>query len=547
MHAFTPRGRGWERSWGVFTPLYSLHSEQSWGAGDFRDLQAFNEWARELGANFVGTLPLLPVFMDENYEISPYSPVSRLFWNEFYLHLPQIPELAISAEARGLIESVEVSTEIDSLRAASLVDYRRQMALKRRVLEILARSFFASDSDRRSVFNKYLTRNSRLEDYATFRAIGEQLKRPWSEWPQHLQAGDLSGTACCQQSKLYHMYVQWLAEEQIQTAAKPEGVGGLYLDLPLGVHRDGYDVWRERESFAIGVAGGCPPDIVFPDGQNWGFVPLHPEGVRNTAYRYVRAYLQHQLRLAKILRIDHMPSFHRVFWIPPGRPASEGVYVRYHADELYALFCLESHRHRTMLVGEDLGTVPPEVPAAMARHSFHRMHVVQYELQPEAEAALPDPPAASIAMLNTHDMPPFAGFWHDCDLEERHQAGLLPADQLDDEHVARSQLRKSLHQYLESRGLVSADAGVKDIMLACMAHLRDGPARMFLLNLEDLWQETRSQNIPSTSGENSNWRRKCRLTFEELSADREIREMLNEVRKGFDSRSDGGNGANGDK
>src|SRR5205085_1675658 len=151
--------------------------------------------------------------------------------------------------------------------------------------------------------------------------------------------------------------------------------------------------------------------IVFPEGQNWGFVPLHPENIRTQGYRYVREFLRHQMKYAKILRIDHVASLHRVFWIPPGSDADDGVYVRYPAEELYGVFALESYRHQTILVGEDLGTVPPEVPRAMTRHNFHRMYVMQYELQPDPGAALPDPPAMAIASINTHDMPPFGGFW----------------------------------------------------------------------------------------------------------------------------------------
>src|SRR5262249_19677229 len=190
-----------------------------------------------------------------------------------------------------------------------------------------------------------------------------------------------------------------LADEQLSRLASSarEAGPGLYLDLPLGVHGHGYDVWRERPSFAVGASGGCPPDLVFPRGQDWGFPPLHPEGIRADGYSYVCAYLRHQMKSAGVLRIDHMPVFHRLYWVPAGMEASDGVYVRYPAEELYALFSLESHRHRTALVGEDLGTVPPEVPESMARHGVHRMYVLQYAARPEAEAALPPPPEESVA------------------------------------------------------------------------------------------------------------------------------------------------------
>jgi len=331
------------------------------------------------------------------------------------------------------------------------------------------------------------------------------------------------------------MYVQWLADEQLQSIADGNGGAGLYMDLPLGVNSNGYDVWRERQSFAVGVTGGCPPDIVFPNGQNWGFVPLHPEGIRNDHYRYVIDYLRHQVKKAKVLRIDHMPSFHRVFWIPPGGDASDGVYVRYHAEELYAIFCLESTRHQTMLVGEDLGTVPPEVPVSMARHNFHRMYVVQYELKPDGTSALPEPPASSIASVNTHDMPPFAGFWQGRDIDERCNSGLLARESLDDEYRGRDKLRMALRHFLNAEALPDDGLDAADVYRACLAELRDSPARMLMINLEDLWQETQSQNIPSTSGESLNWRRKARLAIEEFCREEAIRVLLQEVKQGFSS------------
>jgi 4-alpha-glucanotransferase len=531
--AFAPTGNGWERSWGVFLPLHALNSRQSLGAGEFGDLGSLCEWAGSLGASFVGTLPLLAAFLDEPFEISPYSPVSRLFWNEFYLNISQVPELRVAPRARERLESIGLRKSVNAMRSNSLVDYRRLMELKRPILEELAKTFFSSDSNRRTEFESFASQRPRLDDYAIFRAIGERLRTPWPQWDGRLRECAIAPSDYSHEAKRYHMYVQWLAHTQLQVARNQESGAGLYMDLPLGVNSYGYDVWRERYSFAVGVTGGCPPDIVFPGGQNWGFVPLHPEGIRNDHYRYVKDYLRHLLSMAKILRIDHMQSFHRVFWIPPGRPASEGAFVRYHAEEMYAVFSLESHRHKTMLVGEDLGTVPPEVPTSMYRHNFHRMYVTQYELKPDPGAPLPVPPAASLAMVNTHDMAPFAGFWQDFDLEERRQAGLLAADKLDHERTARSQLRTNLSRYLEAAGLILPDADVSDILRACLINLRDSPARMLLLNLEDLWQETHSQNIPSTSDDSSNWRRKARFTFEEFSTDAHVLELLREVGKGF--------------
>ncbi|MFO0788220.1 MAG: 4-alpha-glucanotransferase [Pirellulales bacterium] len=526
MRAYSPRGGGWQRSWGAFLPLYALESQQSWGAGDFRDLREQREWLQELGGQIVGTLPLLAAFLDEPFEISPYSPVSRLFWNEFFLNIPEVVGFSHDAEVRRVVETAEFRSELETARTERLVDYRRIAKLKRQALEKLAAKFFASRSTERTAFDSFVAAHPSLEDYAAFRALGERFRKPWSEWPNRLREGEMAGAEVDAAALRYHMFAQWQADEQIRRAANREGGSGLYLDMPLGVNASGYDVWRERSLFGVGATGGCPPDIMFPNGQNWGFVPLHPENIRRDGYRYIRQFLRHQMRYANVLRIDHMPSFHRVFWIPPGVSAKDGVYVRYPAEELYAVYALESHRHQTMIVGEDLGTVPPEVPVAMAKHNFHRMYVVQYEIQPDRNAALPEPPANSIASLNTHDMPPFAGFWNGNDIGERAHAGLLSPGECEIQERDRETIRAALIGFFKSLGYAVHGTPATAVLNACVEYLRDRASRMVLVNLEDLWQETLPQNIPSTDGENANWRRKARLTAEQFRNDPEIRRRL---------------------
>src|SRR6266851_3296839 len=170
LRAYEPGGRSKGCDWGVFLPLYALHSERSWGAGDFSNLEALTEWVTKLGGGMVATLPLLAAFLDEPFEPGPYSPASRLFWNEFYLDVFRIPELRHCPRTRALLQTPEFSKEVSELQAAPLVDYRRQMALKRRVLEELARSFFAKPSERSDSLRDFVAAHPHAEDYARFRA-----------------------------------------------------------------------------------------------------------------------------------------------------------------------------------------------------------------------------------------------------------------------------------------------------------------------------------------------------------------------------------------
>ncbi len=517
-----------ERTWGVFLPLYALRTERGGGAGDFTDLGRLLDWVHGLGGGVVGTLPLTAAFLDEPLECSPYSPASRLFWNEFYLDVEALPELAECPEARALLADADFARETAALRALPHVEYRREMARKRRVLAELARSFFRSDSVRRGEFERWRAARPEAEAYARFRAVGERLRRPWPEWPAPLRDGTIGPGDFDEAARDYHLYAQWAAEGQMQAlAARARRAGpGLYLDLPLGVSGHGYDVWREREAFAVEASGGCPPDTVFPAGQDWGFPPLHPDGIRARGYRYVLAYLRQQLKYAGILRIDHMPVFHRLWWVPRGASARDGVYVRYPAEELYALFSLESHRHKAMLVGEDLGTVPPEVPESMARHNVHRMYVIQYALTPDPKAALPPVPADSVASVNNHDMPPFAAYWSGADIGRRQQLGLLGGLDPDKEREQRAALLDALVAFLRRAGRLDEADDSESVLRACLAHLAASGPRVTLVSLEDLWGETEPQNTPSTGEECANWRRKARYSLEEFGRLPAVVELL---------------------
>jgi 4-alpha-glucanotransferase len=236
-----------------------------------------------------------------------------------------------------------------------------------------------------------------------------------------------------------------------------------YLDLPLGVHPHSYDIWRERGAFVLDASGGAPPDAVFTGGQDWGFPPLHPEAIRQQRYRYYIATLRHQLRHTDLLRIDHVMGLHRLYWIPNGLAPRDGVYVRYPSNELYAILSLESHRHRTPIVGENLGTVPTYVNSTMARHSLHRMYVAQYELVGSVRKTLRAVPRDAVASLNTHDIAPFAAFWEGLDIDDRLDLGLLNPVGARIERKNRRALKNVLESFLQRLGWLKPSQGLLEI------------------------------------------------------------------------------------
>lgn len=472
--------------WGVFAPTYALHSRTE----GFSEWRRFMDWLHPLGARVLATLPLLASFMDEPVcEPSPYSPASRLFWNEFYVDA-KLP-------ASG----------------STLVDYANIARAKRAVLEREAAAFFRSGAS--AQFERYRANQPQLDDYAAFRAACDKQRSSWQTWPQRMRNGDLRPGDYDQRAKDYYVYAQWRAQEQMDDLLRDCRAKRMqfYLDLPLGVHPYGYDVWRERNSFAMNVSAGAPPDACFTKGQDWGFSPLHPQRIRETYYRYVIEFLRFQMRHTGMLRIDHVMGLHRLYWIPKGWPASEGAYVQYPAEELYAILSLESHRNKTMLVGENLGTVPPEVNAAMARHHLRETYVLQYELRPK----LRPPPRRSVASLNTHDMPSFEAFLRGVDIDDRFDLGLIKKANLPREHRERKRLVAALQRLLKTKCNLLEEA---------LRWLAKSDAEVVLVNIEDLWRETLPQNVPGTSCERPNWQRKLRYSLDQIKRDPEVRRLL---------------------
>ena len=501
VYRFLATGR--PRAWGAFLPLYALHSGRSWGVGDLSDLGELIDWVAGMGGAAVGTLPLLATFLDEP---SPYAPVSRLFWNELYVDPTGVPEFGTCLPARDLLSSTAMQRELSDLRAAPGLDYRRLMALKRRSLAEMARSLWARPSRRLDELQAWAAADAARSDYARFRAAGDE------------------------EARRYHLYVQWLAAEQIAGVSRRAADLGarLYLDLPLGVHPRSFDVWRWPHLFAQGASAGAPPDTFFTRGQSWGCPPLRPEASRVEGHRYFIACLRHHLQVAGLLRLDHVMGLHRLFWVPEGREARDGVYVRYPAEELYAILCLESHRHRAGIVGENLGTVPRHVDTALRRHGIQRMYVLQYEATEDGARPLRTVPRDAVASLNTHDMPPFASFWGGLDIEDRHSLGLLDAQAAAQERDARRRLREALGRYLGGQTGVDDD----DTMAAlrsCLAWLAGSNSPLVLVNLEDLWLETQPQNVPGTTAERPNWLRRARYRLEEMRQMPEVIEALRQV------------------
>ncbi len=467
--------------WGLFFPLYALSSNENWGTGNFTDLEHVARWTRDQGGAFVGTLPLLPTFLDESYDQSPYRPISQRFWNEFYLDVGHL----LREEKDAPPMSRQFERELAELRQSPRVNYRRSMTLFRKILEPMA------SRHQSRCFHDWLTEHPDVHDYARFRALSETRRSSWRIWPEDPVTDDLRSLSA---KMRYHEFVQWKADCALKEFSDQERRlgGGLYLDLPIGVHPDGYDAWRERDLFVHSASVGAPPDAFFPGGQNWGFEPIHPDRLRSQGYQYFIQSLRHQLRYAKILRLDHVMGFYRRFWIPKSLSVADGLYVRYPAEEFYAIIDLEASRSGTIIVGENLGLVPKPVDAAIKRHHYLGTWIVPTATTP--------PPDNTMSLLSTHDMPPWARFWQD----------------------ASDSQRQILRAWLGVRGLQCTPKQILPLLLNRMAQSK---SPLVMVNLEDLYGETLPINVPGSDSE-TNWSRKIRRVWEDLSDDPEIHALL---------------------
>jgi 4-alpha-glucanotransferase len=505
-----------QRTWGAFLPLYAFGSGAD-DVADYGDLQRAACWIDGLGGSFIGTLPLLATLLDEPFAFSPYSPASRLFWNDLFIDLKRVPGLA-----------PEIAVSGSEHERAPFVDYRRLAADKRAALMPAANRFFDAGGEHDAGFREYLDRAPHAYDYARFRAACDRFRGAWMDWPEPLRSGVIRDADVDARDTHYHLFAAWLADEQLARISHDtaHSTAQLYLDLPIGVNPVGYDAWRERDLFANSAAAGAPPDAFFEKGQNWGFRPLIPDALRRTGYSYVIETLRHHMHCAHILRIDHVMSLNRLYWVPDGLEATQGVYVRYPHDELFAIVTLESTRHGTIVVGEDLGTVPDEVRTAMRDHGIYRTCVMQFELAPDRDPPLASLPENAVASLNTHDLPPFNAFWKGLDILDRQHLGAIDEQQASAELAWRQRLRDFLGARLglptDSHGQPDAAAALR----ALCAHIAQTPARMMLVNIEDLWLETLPQNVPGTSFERPNWSRRARFGLDHVMRDANIAALL---------------------
>lgn len=542
------------RIWGPTAQLYALRSEHNWGIGDFGDLGKLVELAAQMGASIIGLNPLHALFPHNPAHASPYSPSSRLRLNVLYLEVEAIEEFRECEAAQRRVRSADFQARLARLREAPLVDYPGVAAAKFEILELLYTQFrehhLGSGSPRDAAFRDFrATGGQALRLHATYEALQRHFHSAdaavwgWPMWPEphrdHASPAVANFAAEHLERIEYYEYLQWQADRQLaQASERCRALGlavGLYLDLAVSVDRAGSDAWTNQECYALGASVGAPPDEFNPNGQDWGLPPLRPDRLRADGYRFFIDTLRENMRNAGALRIDHVMGMMRLFWIPSGGKIA-GTYVHYALDEMLAIVALESERNRCMVIGEDLGTVADEMRAALARYEVLSYRLLYFE-RGEGGAFTPgaEYPRDALVAVSTHDLATLAGWWMGRDLRLRLDLGLFPNQGVYEKQlVERAQERVRLMLALQHAGLLPAGTVVEPtgsqeltaaLVEAVHAFVASAPSRVMTVQLEDAIGVTEQVNMPGTTEEHPNWKRKLPETLDKLATSERLRNL----------------------
>jgi 4-alpha-glucanotransferase len=501
------------RLWGFATQLYSVRSAGSWGLGDLTDLTDLAVWsAADLGADYVLINPLHAAEPLAPLEPSPYLPSSRRFFNPIYLRVERIPEYAaLPALQRASVDRLGAELPV-WLTAQDPVDRDASWTAKRAALRIVHAA--ARSAGRELDYAAYRRREGdALTAFATWNVLAEDHGNDMRQWPEAYRRHDSPTVArfAAEHAERveFECWLQWVLDEQLlQAQAKAEGAGmrlGIMHDLAVGVHPGGADAWRLQDVYAQGVQVGAPPDPYNQLGQDWSQPPWRPDRLAELGYQPFRDLIGAVLRHAGGVRVDHIIGLFRLWWIPGGGPPKDGTYVRYDADALVGVLALEAHRAGAVVVGEDLGVVPPDARDFLDSRGVLGTSVLWFEQDHDEPKPAEQWREWSLASVTTHDFPPTAGYLAGDQVRLQHQLGILEGDLETELAAARQEVDRWLEE-VGRRGLLFEGADVDDVVRALHGYLTLTPARLLCVALTDAVGDRRTQNQPGTTDEYPNWR-----------------------------------------
>jgi 4-alpha-glucanotransferase len=530
--------------WGIGAQAYGLRRRGDGGIGDYSSLAAFAIESARRGAHALAISPLHAMFSADPHKYSPYAPSSRLYLNVAHID----PAAVFGADAaRAALDATRLADEWAALEALPLIDWPRAVAARLKVLRVLFEQFCtherALDAPRALEFDAFCAEGGQsLEDHARFEAlmaarIAAGDDGNWRDWPAPLadpRSADVQAFAHAHRHDVeFHLFLQWLAAkglEHAQHAARDAGMAiGLVADLAVGCDSAGSHAWSYRDDMLQRVSVGAPPDLFNQAGQSWGLTTFSPRAMRMQGFAAFIDMLRAAFAHAGGIRIDHILGLRRLWLVPEGEPAMNGAYLRYPAEDLLRLIALESSRHRAIVIGEDLGTVPPGFRERLADHGLLGIRVLWFERT--RDGARFKPPGewgrAALATTTTHDLPTVAGWWRGADIDWRNRIGQTAAradgrDPVALAHAERAADRGALWHALQAAHVAPQDAGPPPLdappVDAALAYVSATPAPLVTYPLEDLLGLVDQPNLPGSIDEHPNWRRRVADCVGELFA-----------------------------
>lgn len=554
-----PALAGDNRAWGLATQVYALRTDSDWGVGSYKALEELAVGAAKLGAATIGVNPLHALFPDQPEKFSPYAPSSRRFLNIAYIHAEAVPEFPHCLEAKRMFASPGFQANLARIRGYPLVEYVDVARLQRPLLEVLYRWFrhnhLETDDARGRAFRAFQHQGGRFAElFCTFEALHEKFLNEgnsyWRNWPEgfrHPSSPEVTRfTLDNRETVEFFWWLQFIADEQLGAAhdnACAAGAEiGLYRDLGVGIAGDGAEAWLEQDNLSLGVSVGAPPDPLALKGQDWGLIPFNPLALREAAYAPFIGVMRANMRHAGALRLDHAMALQRLYWVPPGCSADQGAYVRYPVEDLFRLVALESVRNRCLIIGEDLGTVPEGFRERMGATSLFAYRVMVFEQKDGRFKTPAEFDDTALSIFATHDLPSMRGYWNGADIAQREKLDLYPRPDMGAQERANRQAdREKLVQALAAEGLLAADfpahGPISDgdaATLAQAAHLFLARARskLMMVQIEDILGLDLQMNLPGTTDQHANWRRRFPVDIQAFLADPRLIQLVTVLKDG---------------
>ncbi|MCI3208078.1 4-alpha-glucanotransferase [Pandoraea capi] len=552
------------REWGMSVPLYGLRREGDGGLGHFGALADAASAIAEHGAQALAISPAHAMFSARPAQYSPYSPSNRQWYNVAHIDPAMLCGEAEAQEAARRLRLVPGYAQRERQR---LVNWPAASVARLQVLRHLydRREHWLSAQQASALKRFRRDGLDSLEAHARFEMLHQRLHSThgddWRRWPVGLRspwAPQAERMAYEHADDVaFHVFLQWLALDGLRSAhrnARDEGMEiGLIADMAVGVDSTGSEAWADPGHMLQGVSLGAPPDLFNRAGQVWGLTTFSPWAMHQHGYRPFIATLRAALAFAGGIRIDHVLGLSRLWVCPDGAPATAGAYLRYPLDALLAIVALESSRHRALMVGEDLGTVPGDFRARVATQGVLGTDVLWFARSAPSPTQLKKTPAFlapsqwrtdAVATTSTHDLPTSVGWWTGRDIAWR--ARLAPTSM--DARLARRQRREdrtALWRAMSAAGVVNesghaaapaasavageASAQTKNDVArapgraptttpldAIVSFVAQSPSPLVLLPIADVIGVKEADNLPGTTTEHPNWRRRLSAPVEVL-------------------------------